>query len=363
MKKISILLLTLILIFFASSCERTDNTINKSKESDQEIVSEQELQPLNIIFYSQKDDKLEAFQSNIDLEKGKISLSSDPLYTMTGHSTWSDVVPRFMSKNNLVLLNKPLSTVYDRVFIYEGDMSTFDTIYYEDYTLKYYKKKNTSEIAKKGKVLYENISMQFHGKNILPECFYVNQDGDIAVIGILDTSLPDTEIVTILFEADNGRLTVKKILEYPEIWDQYRLSKVQSPNTVKGFGNVCANPQKGTFIYNETTKIMELSPFDGKISCVISEEDVKSSIPTLDTRRPGYSFFGNSGLGFQNGYYIATFRAYNEVQGVYTVFFKSDGEYGGCILCQSDKITLYDNKGSILDSLSGEFYPLLYTPM
>ncbi len=304
------------------------------------------------------DENIGAFELEIDLIKHSISLDTEALYEIADSSNFRNtrIFPQYMSSNMLILRDSPVSSKYENVQISEDD----NTLYFEEYTLQFNDENYSFQIYKNGESVGGDTTLIHENVKMVPTCFFVDEEGKVAILCMTSASLIDTEMVTLLYTENDGSFALEKIYEYPTIWEEYDISKTQCPNYMHNYTNVVANLAHGSFLYNETTKIFEISPYDSSVECILEEKDIISDIPYLDTHREYYSFF--SSVGYQDGYYVATFPALNSLAGTYAVFYSDEGEYMGCVLCGNDNITLFDKENAELDKIEGSFVPQIYIP-
>ncbi|NLH01757.1 MAG: hypothetical protein GX488_07670 [Clostridiales bacterium] len=321
--------------------------------------SEKQTQKL-VVFKTETDGKsaVGAYELQVNLAEHSLSLGSDTIYEIEDSSSLepSRIFPQYMSPAFLVLRTNPLASKYDAVKVSEDNKS----LYFEEYILQFDDENFTFQISKNGEILCKNVSLVQNGKQLMPVSFFVDKDGKIAILCMTAASLMDTEMVSVLYAKNGESYTPEKICEYPTVWEDYDLSKVNCPNYLASAANVAANPETGVFLYNETVKLLVVSPYDGSVECVLDEKKVTSDMPYLDAHRESYSFF--NGFGYQNGYYAAAFPAFNSPAGAYAVFYTSKGEYAGCILCGAEGITLFDSENKQLDKIEGSFLPQIYVP-
>ncbi len=311
-------------------------------------------QPQKLLVPKADGDNVTVYEVNVDIIDYTLSLDSDALYEInTLDKTMYSIFPHFMSLDNMILYKAPVKyNKYDDV----GVSEEIYPLFYENYSLQYNKEEMNFTITKDNDSLYNNVPLVYEGTRLRPMCFFVDTEGKIAVLCMTAVSQLDTEIVTLLYSAKEKDLSLLETYEYPTIWEDYNISKIQCPITF----NTCASLQNKCFLYNESVKLFTISPYNGSVTCVLEEKDVETVLPQIDTSREGYSFFNH--FGYQNGYYMATFPAYNSIAGYYTVFFKTSGEYMGCLLCAEDKLTLYDKNHVEMESIADNFHPSIYIP-
>ncbi|MCC8048452.1 MAG: hypothetical protein LIO52_05080 [Oscillospiraceae bacterium] len=79
------------------------------------------------------------------------------------------------------------------------------------------------------------------------------------------------------------------------------------------------------------------------MECIIEEKDIETTMPFLDTFREYYDFFDD--FTYQNGYYIASFNAFNSLKGTYAVIYTTSGEFVGYVLVNETGITSFNENG------------------
>ncbi len=346
MKRIFLFLLALIMALYAGGC------------SPRIPVTTQASQLQKLIMFKADDENISAFELDIDLIKHSISVDAEPLYEIADSSSLrnSRIFPQYMSSNVLILRDSPINTKYDNIQISEDD----DILYFEDYTLQFNNENYSFQIYENNESICGNTTLIHENTKMVPACFFVDKDGKIAILCMSSASLIDTEMITLLYAENDGSLLLEKMYEYPTIWEEYDISKIRCPNYMSNHTNTLANPALGSFLYNETTKIFEISPYDSSVECILEEKNVTSDMPYLDAHREYYSFFRD--VGYQDGYYIATFPALNSLSGAYAVIYSNKGEFMGGILCSKDNTIFFDNENTELDKIDGTYVPQIYVP-
>lgn len=346
MKRIFVLLLAIMIVLCAGGCSTEDSTTTQTA------------QPKKLIVFKVDDENVSAFELNIDLNKYSLSLSTDAIYKIADSSRLeiSRIFPQYMSSSTLVLRESPVNSKYDTV----GISNDNKTLYFEEYTLQFDNENFSFQISENGEIICKDVSLIQNDKKLMPTSFFIDKDGKIAILCMTSASLIDAEMVSVLYAKNGESYSLEKIYEYSNIWEEYDLSKVSCPNYMSNNTNVFSNPAQSNFLYNETGKLLTISPYDGSVECILEERNITSDMPYLDTHREFYSFF--SGVGYQDGYYVATFPAFNSLAGTYAVFYSGTGEYWGCVLCESDNITLYNEENKEIYKIEGAFVPKIYIP-
>lgn len=346
MKQILIILLAIAVALFAGSC---------SKENSK---STQMLQPQKLIVFKADGANVSAYELNIDLNKHSLSLNTEAIYEIADSSRLenSRIFPQYMSSSTLILRETPVNSIYNSVPISNDN----HTLYFEEYTLQFDNNNFSFQIYKSGKSICDKTSLVHDGEKLMPTSFFIDKDGKVAILCMTSASLIDTEMVSMLYTKNGESITLDKFIEYPKIWDDFGLSKIQCPNYLSDYTNVTVDPKEGRFLYNETTKLMTISPYDGNVKCILDENAIKVNLPYLDTHRESYSFFRD--FVYQDNCYVATFPDLNSSAGTYAVFYSHTGEYIGCVRCGNDNITLFDKKNAELDKITALFIPLIYIP-
>lgn len=346
MKRVFVFLLATMIVLCVGGCS-TENSATTQTE-----------QPKQLIVFKVDGENVSAFELNIDLNKCSLALSTDAIYKISDSSRLesSRIFPQYMSSSNLVLRETPVNSKYNTVNI----SSDNKTLYFEEYILQFDNENFSFQISENGESICKDVTLIHNDKKLIPTSFFIDKNGKIAILCMTSASLIDTEMVSVLYAKNGESYSLEKVYEYSTIWEEYDLSKVGCPNYMSNSTNVFPNPAQSTFLYNETSKLMNISPYDGSVACVLDEGNVTSDMPYLDVNREFYSFF--SGVGYQDGYYVATFPAFNSLAGTYAVIYSVAGKYMGCVLCESDSITLYNEENKEIVKMEGAFVPQLYIP-
>ena len=313
---------------------------------------------VNLVTYSNNDDgSISAYTLSVALDTQTLKLSPEPLFTVPGGLDWLDqVYPVALSANALVLPKPPTGdTAIPYVVAQKG------TLYYQDYTLIYDETEATATVERAGRTVAV-LPMSIEGDFVTPQAFFVNEDGQIAVLANTNGSTYDLVYpVTLLYSKTDDGFALEKSASFQTIFEENDFSKVNQPTYVPALSNVYGNGSTGTFLWNETTNIVALDPVQGTAQVLLDDKRIAEDLPEMDTSRDFMEFF--SDVGYQNGVYMSSFPNYNSTFGTNVAFYSSDGTFLGHILCTEIAMTLTNGKGEETaridkDSLCG----LLYTP-
>ncbi|MFQ7760521.1 MAG: hypothetical protein ACLRI6_15945 [Oscillospiraceae bacterium] len=315
------------------------------------------MQPISIIAYKNNDETADAIQIWIDYNENQLYAEKSPIYSISvDNRLYEDIFPQYYSEEVIVLSKKPELNTQKNVAINDEKK----TLYYKDYILKVDESGNTFTIMSRDGKVDENISLKYKDQRIIPCAFFVDNEENIAILGMTNEPLDESKLTTLLYSRNNEKVTLEEAQQYTDIWDKYDLSKSNCPNYTKNFVNITVDSLDGRFLYNETGKLLTFSPYEKKEQCFLTENDISQDIPSLNTYRDFYSFF--SGFSSQNDYYVAKFPAYNEEEGTYAAFYNKTGDYLGHVRCNNDSISLYNEENLLVNELQGSFLPNFYVP-
>lgn len=317
----------------------------------------QKSEPISLCVYSKDGEYVHSLNLAVDLNCGKLTLNSSPLYSLKVAQNDANLIfPQYMTKDILVLGTTPESSSYK----YTYTMTNRDTFYYEDYTLIFNRESYTARLMKSGDSAGD-LDLTYQSGSINPTSFFVDSNGDIIVLGMVGSTLEESKLVVAHYtETGNNLCDMIHYHEILDIWSKYDLSKADCPTYTKGSTNVAACGELGGFLYNETANLLYISSDGEKVTNILTPNTIKSDMPFLDTYREFYGFF--SDFSYQNSYYIASFPSYNYLEGMYVAFYQQSGKYSGCLLCTRDKLTLFDSNNKVRDSIDMSLLPIVYLP-
>jgi hypothetical protein len=294
----------------------------------------------------------------VDLEKGSLVLDEKPVYELAAGSLQGErLFPAFMSAEQLVLREKPVQSSYANVKV--SDTSP-NVLYYEQYILTLDLEKSVGYLdGGDGKT--KELSLLIEGKEaaFIPEAFFVDNEGKVALLGMAGADLADFGLVTQLYVEQDDKYTAEKALRYPTIWEDNGLDMGFFPQALAM--NIRGDAELGKFLYSEARNLVTVSPYDGEVKVIVSEQAVRTAMPQLDPVRESYVFF--QGFAYQDKLYIAYFPDYNNIAGDYLAYFDESGAYIGSLLVQEGLITLFGADNTQLTTLGdGTLLPLVYAP-
>ena len=322
----------------------------------------------------------QAHALTVDLKTGELHMEEEPLYELrvkTDTGWWSEVYPVMgFSEKLLVLKTEPIPQpklpytvikhdVYD--IVDDQEKIVCKELYYEDYKLEYDGRQNTA-VIKKGEEPVGTIA-DFAGENLPTEpiAFFVNHAGKAVLL--CETVRTNAEggnewypytIVAAKTADDAERLQIETIHEFQDIYSR-ELSMLMPPYTSPDGSNVFGSRETDRFLWNEGCSLVEIDPYAGSFRVILNKAQIQKDMPDFDVRTEGCDFF--TGVGCQNGIYIAVFPNYNEEPGSVAAFYDG-GRYLGKIVCTNTGITFFDRShqeaGHIQQALRGE---LLYAPV
>lgn len=317
----------------------------------------QKSEPISLCVYSNDGESVHSLNLAVDLNCRKLTLNSSPLYGLkVAQNDVNLIFPQYMTRDILVLGTTPESSAYK----YTYTMTNRDTFYYDDYTLIFNRESHTARLMKSG-VNTGDLDLTYQSGSIKPASFFVDSNGDIIILGMVGSTLEESELVVAHYTETGSNLW--GMIHYHEIldiWSKYDLSKVNCPTYTKGSPNVAACGELGGFLYNEGENLLYISSDGEKVTNVLTPDTIEGDMPFLDTHREFYGFF--SDFTYQDGYYIASFPSYNYLEGMYVAFYQQSGKYSGCLLCTRDKLILFDSNNKVKDSIDMSLLPIVYLP-
>lgn len=342
--------LILVLLFSLSSCS-PDNNSSETRSFDQLQSNER---TLTLIIFQQGEDQISAFKVLAGIEQSSFYMESKPVFqfssTNIGHSR---IFPLYMSEQALILREAPMSSTYPNYKIAEANK-----LYFEEYVFTFDTKTFTGRLYQNETFICD-ISLSHNDVNLLPKSFFITDDGTMAMICMTSATLTNTEMVTLWYSGIEHDPELEKYQEYPSIWEDFNLSKVNCPS---GNANVMASAANREFLYNEGRNLIAISPYRGTAQSIVNETRIKADLPFLDTHRESYNFF--YGFSYQQGYYMATFPDYNNVPGVYAVLYDLNGEYCGGFLCAEKCVIRLDKNNNELNRFEcDKLVPKIYLPL
>ena len=325
MKRIAVFLFTLMFLCVGSGCVKNSS----SYENNANVAV------INLVVYlTDAAGEISAHKLSVNVSDSYIELSPEVLFKVSGDLGWQNrIYPLSFSSGLLVLPYEPIEPpVMEYTVAMEG------VLHSAGYVLTYDREQSTATI-RKGDTDIAVIALTLGDTQLIPQAFFVDDEGKIAVLCNTEGETFDkVNPVSMLFTKKGDVFQLEKTSDYSSIFDEFDLSKINMPNYVTIDTNIYGNPQSKTFLWNEGANIVELNPYNGTIRVVLTVSKIKTDMPNLDTHRDFYGFF--TGLGYQNGIYIAGFPNYNNLPGTISVFYNKAGEFLGSVLCTENYISV-----------------------
>lgn len=293
---------------------------------------------------------------SVDLETETLACSQEALFTVPGGDDWlSQITPVFLSTQRLVL---PVDPVEPPALPCTVERET-DTLYNKDNTLTYSEENKTAQLNRGGQETVV-LDMTVDGQFVTPQAFFVKENGDAAVLANTNGITYDLVYpVTLYYCQSEEGLVLEKTTDFQALFADETFSKINQPNYVPTLSNIYGNAEIGTFLWNETNKLVTLNPTDGTHQVILTDQQVAQALPEMDMHREQMEFF--SDVSYQNGIYLAEFPNYNGVVGTNIVFYQADGSYLGRVLCTEVALVLENASGEEVaridnTSLTGTLY-------
>ncbi|MBT9173624.1 MAG: hypothetical protein DDT21_02025 [Syntrophomonadaceae bacterium] len=333
MKRIAVFLFTLMFLCVGSGCVKNSS----SYENNANVAV------INLVVYlTDAAGEISAHKLSVNVSDSYIELSPEVLFKVSGELGWQNrIYPLNFSSRLLALPYAPLEQpAIKYTLAKEGELYNGDYVLIYDYTDQV-----MMATIRKGDTEIAVIALTPENMQLIPQAFFVDDEGNIAVLcNTKGETFDKVNPVSLLYTKKGGTYQFEKISDYSSIFDKYDLSKINMPNYVNIGTNIYGNPQSKTFLWNEGANIVEINPYNGTIRVVLTVSKIKTDMPNLDTHRDFYGFF--TGLGYQNGIYIAGFPNYNNLPGTISVFYNKAGEFLGSVLCTENYISV-SNKDNV----------------
>ena len=101
----------------------------------------------------------------------------------------------------------------------------------------------------------------------------MNPEGKIAVLAnTIGSTYDQVYPVTLLYTKEGNEFILEKSVSYQDMFEENDFSKVNQPMYIPALSNVYGNGEAETFLWNETTKIVELDPFRGTIQVLLNDK-------------------------------------------------------------------------------------------
>ncbi len=337
MKRILILIFALMLFLVSSGCNRNSSSDNKEEDTAK----------IDLVVYlpDVSAGVINAHKLSVNVLDTSIELSQDVLFKVSDDIGWQDrIYPSHLSSESLVLPYEPTEQP-----LMEYTLATEGKLYNADYVLSYNKDQSVATIHE-GDMEIASIDMTLDGNQLIPQAFFVDDEGSIAVLcNTKGETFDKVNPVSLLYTKKGDNFQLEKTSDFSTIFDEFDLSKINMPNYTNISTNIYGNPQSKTFLWNEGANIVELNPYNGTTRVILTVSDIEKDLPHLDTHRDFYEFF--TGLGYQNDVYIASFPNYNDISGTISVFYSETGEFLGSVLCTENNISIFDNKNTEKDRI------------
>ncbi len=329
MKKIAVFIFVSVFLCMGSGC--TEDSFLKNKQNATEIDL--------VVYSADAPDVISAHKLSVNIPDLSVELSQEILFKAIGGPGWQiRVCPLNLSGKSLVLPYEPLEEP-----AMEYTLTTEGQLYNEDYILIYDSNQSTATISKKGDKDVGSVELTLDNVQLIPQAFFVDNEGAIAILCNTQAETFDrVNPVSLLYTEEKGTFQLEKISDYSPIFDDFKFSKIDMPNYTNINTNIYGNSESKTFLWNEGANIVELNPYNGTTRVVLTVNNIKTDMPHLDTHRESYGFF--TGLGYQNGIYIASFPNYNNLSSTISVFYNRAGKFLGSILCTENYISTLNNE-------------------
>lgn len=319
---------------------------------------EKETTDIDLVAYlSNSDGSISGYNLTVELNDQIMKLSSEPLFTVSGGLEWMDqIYPVSLLADKLVLREHPVGDTGIPYCVAEKD-----ALYYKDYIMSYDEASARVVVEEAGEI-FAVLPMATEEMLLTPQAFFVNPEGKIAVLAnTIGSTYDQVYPVTLLYTKEGNEFILEKSVSYQDMFEENDFSKVNEPMYVPALSNVYGNGETETFLWNETTKIVELDPFRGTIQVLLNDKQLAEDLPEMDMSRDFLEFF--SDVGYQNEVYITSFPNYNDSFGTNIAFYSENGKFLGHILCTENAITLMSSEGIERDCiLNNSLCGLLYIP-
>ncbi|MBO5383249.1 MAG: hypothetical protein J6A30_03010 [Ruminococcus sp.] len=154
-------------------------------------------------------------------------------------------------------------------------------------------------------------------------------------------------------------LTPPSITVLDDLLESAEIEEPLYPYHVKGYMNIYGSEQG--FLFNEGANVYIISPETQEINLLFSEKDIINPLPYFDSYREGYNFIYD--CFYQNGFYLISFPALNELPGQYIVIYTKDSVYYGYIKITESALSMYDKDNRLIEEITGNFFPRVFIRM
>lgn len=339
----AVLLCLFVCVLPVFSCKR--NPKGESTKTDVELL---------II---ERASELEAKKIRLSMKENSLEIFDECLYTFPINSNYNkqSIFPLYSFNNHYVFRERPTSVSASITCEVADDL---DRLISGEYSIRINREECTYTVYHGKEVVYDKITTDIGDKAIIPCAFCVENDSIIKIIGMTDEEFVDSELILATYKEtaqNSNKVILSSVYVFSSIWDEYGISKSECPQNINGYTNIKYNEERHSFLYNESTKLMEISLIDNSISLVMSEEEAVSVIKYFDPHRDFYSFF--SDFHFVDGFYIISFPAYNSLAGTYVIVMSEEKEVLCYMLCEEKSITISYKNGLRSKSIDGSFIP------
>jgi hypothetical protein len=310
-----------------------------------------------IVYLGDDGDEISAHVLSISIADKKIILLQEEVFKASSEIGWLDrIYPLSLSGRSLVLPHTPVEKP-----MMEYSVATDGEVYFEEYVLVYDDEQSIAEI-RKGGLSIATLLLTLDKTHLDPQAFFIDDENKVSILcNTVGDTFEKVNPMSLVYAEKNGVFELETANDYTSIFDDYQLSKINLPNNTRLETNIHGNAQSNTFLWNEGANIVEINPYDGTVSIVLTVGKIKDDMTSLDTHREFYEFF--TGAGYQNGVYIAKFPNYNNLSGTIAVFYSITGEFIGSVLCTSKGISLLDKDNNEIDRIENVMLmPLLFIP-
>ena len=335
MKKIILLIVILISIFFIIGCSSKATEYN-----------------LDFLIYKVSD---EVTSWKLNVNNSCLKISNMPLYVLPleGPMSGERLYPQHWSDESIILRTNPISVIDE----YQYDISDESLRYYRDYVLE--KNGDEWELTKSAKSIYKCIMIN-EGDLYSPLGFYVDESTHkIYILCIYNEVDYNANIGVFVFDNEKNNKEINFASSVIFYKDNLNYLNISPPNYPYYFYNgTNIKPFENGFLYNEGANIYLIKSSTEEISLLLNETIILKDMPFLDTYRESYSFF--SSIGYQEGYYFVSFIAWNSLAGMYVAIYDINLEYKGYISITENTITLFDKNNKSVDSINDSFLTRIY---
>lgn len=321
--------------------------------------AENDMPNLDFIAYTGQDQyHWLAHKLYVDMETNEITMDSNVIFEIEDEHGWSDIIYPIAITDNLLVMRGEITGSADRpikVCSREEYMGEY-LIWNDEISLTYNPREESALLKDGDNILGMVDGLEYENMGLYPIAFFLDE-GKLVILcergdeeAKWDEKYP-VSVIAAVADEQSKTYQIESMYTFENMFSS-NLSKVKAPFRTWNATNAWANNETHSFYWNESTKIVNMNPYDGAFEIVLTENQVKERLPFLDANRESYEFF--NGFCVQGDVYIAMFPNFNDISGIFAAMFRKNGEYMGTILCTENEIRLFNSDNEIVGSIEDD---------